>query len=57
MVNLLLAFRAVVCAPSADHDLLYRRFADQAWFAFAAIGTMLQLEEPGFAIGINVIRN
>lgn len=57
MVNLLLAFRTIVRAASSDHDLLYRRFADQARFAFAAIGAVLQLEEPGFTISINVIRN
>ena len=44
-------------SPAADHDLLDRGFADQAWFAFATVGAMLDLEVAGFAIGIHVIRD
>ena len=40
---------------AADHDLLDRSFAGEARLAFAAIGAVLDLEEAGFAIGVDVI--
>ena len=54
---LLLALRTIVRSPAADHDLFDRRFAGQAGLAFASIGAVLDLEEAGFAIGVNVIGN
>ena len=52
---LLLAPRAIMRPASADHDLFDRGFAGQAGLAFAAIGAVLDLEEAGFAISIDVI--
>ena len=46
-----------MCSPAANNDLLNRRFADQAGLAFAAVSAMLQLEEAGFTISINVVGN
>ena len=55
--KLLLALRTIMRSPAADHDLLDRRFAGQAGLAFAAIGAVLDLEEAGLAVSINVVRN
>jgi hypothetical protein len=52
---LLLAFRAVVAAAAGDYYTLDGRFADQAELALAAVDAMLQLEETGFAVGVNII--
>jgi hypothetical protein len=46
-----------VRTPSADDDLFDRGLARQARLAFAAVGAVLDLEEPGFAIGIHVVRD
>lgn len=55
--KLLLALRAIVRPPTSDDDFLDRRFAGQAGLAVAAIGAVLNLEESGFAIRVNVIGN
>src|SRR5579859_6227676 len=54
---LLLAPRAVMRSPSADHDFFDWGLALQAGLAFTAIGAVLDLEEAGFAIGVYVIRD
>ena len=46
-----------MCPPAADNNLLDRRFAGQAGLAVAAVSAVLDLEETGFAIGVNVIGN
>ena len=52
---LLLTLRTIVRPPTTYDNLLDRRFTGQAGLAFATIGAVLYLEEPFFAIGINVI--
>ena len=49
--------RTVMAAAAGDHDALDRSAANQARFTFAAVDTMLQLEETLFTMGINVIRD
>lgn len=44
-----------MCPPAADHDLLNRSFTGEAGLAFTPISAVLDLEEAGFAIGIDVI--
>ena len=44
-------------APAGNHHPLDSRFADQAWFAFAAIHAVLELEESFLAIGVHVVGN
>jgi hypothetical protein len=41
--------------PAADHDFPDRGFTGQARLAFAAVSSMLDLEETGFAICVNII--
>ena len=55
--RLFLAFRTEVAAASGNHDAFDRSFADEARLAFAAVDTVLQLEETFFAIGIDVVGN
>ena len=53
----LLAFRAIMAAAPGNDDALNWRFANKAGFHFAAIDTMLELEESFFSIRVNIIRN
>ena len=52
-----LAFRTEVAAASGNHDAFDRSLADEARLTFAAVDTVLQLEEAFFAIGVDVIGN
>src|SRR6266550_8371452 len=54
---LLLALRAIVRPPPGDDDFPDRSFARHTWFAFAAIGTMLDLKEAGLTICVHIVRD
>jgi hypothetical protein len=44
-----------VAAASGDDDAFDGRLANQAGLALAAVDAVLQLEEPFFAVGVNVV--
>src|SRR5579871_1489409 len=46
-----------MCPASGDDDFLDWSLALQARLAFTAVGAMLDLKEPRFTIGVNVIRD
>jgi hypothetical protein len=46
-----------MATASSEHDSLDWSLADQARLTLSLIHAMLQLEEPFFAVGINIIRH